>query len=85
MQEVAGPHGHLYYLLDPLDEPGKPVEKSPSPEAPPLPNHRPPSLSPIHRSNSNNATSSSSLQQHSEPFVRPKAHTFSTTTATDHR
>ena len=80
MQEVAGPHGHLYYLLDPLDEPGRPTEKSPSPEAPPLPNHRPPSLSPVHRSNSNNASSSS---QHSEPFMRPKAHTFTTTS--DHR
>ena len=77
MQEVDG---HLYYLLDPLEEPGKASEKSPSPEAPPLPNHRPPSLSPVHRSSRSNTSS----PQHSQPpLMRPKAHTFSTTT--DHR
>lgn len=79
MQEVDG---HLYYLLDPLEEPAKTTseKKSPSPEAPPLPNHRPPSLSPVHRS----SCSATSSPQHSLPLMRPKAHTFSTSTA-DHR
>jgi hypothetical protein len=78
MQEVDG---HLYYLLDPLEEPGRTSEKkSPSPDAPPLPNHRPPSLSPVHRSSLSNTSS----PQHSLPLMRPKAHTFSTS-ASDHR
>lgn len=79
MQEVDG---HLYYLLDPLEEPGKASEKAPPPDnAPPLPNHRPPSLSPVHRTSLSNTSS----PQHSLlPLMRPKAHTFSTSTS-DHR
>lgn len=82
MREIAGPHGHLYYLLDPLDEPKAPCEKSSSPEAPPLPNHWPRSLSPVHRSSSNTMSCPSSEQLSRSP-MRPKSHTF--TAATDHR
>lgn len=71
MKEIAGPHGHLYYLLDPLEDPGKVNDRTPSPEVPPLPNNRPPSLSPTHRSNSSQVSS-----QQSAPFMRPKAYTY---------
>ena len=79
MKEVAGPHGHLYYLLDPLDDPGQVSHQTPSLEAPPLPNHRPPSLSPAHRSQSSKLPS----QQQSSPTMRPKAYTY--TSSSDHR
>ena len=72
MKEIAGPHGHLYYLLDPLDNPGKVNDQAAFPEAPPLPNYRPPSLSPAHRTNSSKLSS-----QQSAPFTRPKAYTYS--------
>lgn len=79
MKEVAGPHGHLYYLLDPLDDPGKVSNQTASPEAPPLPNHRPPSLSPAHRSLSNKLPS----QQQSSQTMRPKTDSY--TSSSDHR
>lgn len=84
MKEIAGPHGHLYYLLDPLDDPGKVNHRSPSPDAPPLPNHRPPTISPAHVSHRSNSTTSP-LQQ-SAPFMRPKAYTHTAgTSSRDHR